>query len=197
MPPGDCSDHDVAPRYSTQPAQPRDSRAASPRLYKLRLCMKLPWHLQIVWLSCVATALVGCGADDQPAAVELAPPAPTAEVEPSTPAPASEAESDKAAADVAATEEFNPPFPNRVDLFVAPGRAKVAARSGSGDQEIIELKGFITPPGSDGPWVMLAINGVESPIAVGQEKLGVRVISVDQPKVVLQRGRQVWTESLE
>jgi hypothetical protein len=148
-------------------------------------------------------ALVGCQSDEPPTTpAEPGVPAEAADAALSEVVPADAAQpaapsTDDVSEVTAPAEEFVPPFPNRVDMFVPPRRTKVAVRGDGADGDTIELKGFITAPGNDSPWVMLSINGTESPIAIGQEKMGVRVISVDQPKVVLQRGRSRWTESLE
>ena len=90
-------------------------------------------------------------------------------------------------------DQFVPPFPNRVDPFAPPKRVQVATRS-EGQDDAIELKGFVNV---DQPQVVLAIDGVVSPVAEGEEKYGIRVISIEQPSVVLQRGRSRWTETLE
>jgi len=60
--------------------------------------------------------------------------------------------------------------------------------------ETVELKGFINV---DQPRVILSIDGVVSPVAEGGEKYGVQVISIQPPSVVLQRGRNRWTATLE
>jgi hypothetical protein len=98
-----------------------------------------------------------------------------------------------AAAELVKTAQFAPPFPDRADMFAPPKRAQTAGRTDE-HGEAIELKGFVNV---DGPQVVLAIDGVISPIAEGGEKYGVHVISVHPPSVVLQRGRSRWTATLE
>jgi hypothetical protein len=98
-----------------------------------------------------------------------------------------------AVAELAKAAPFAPPFPNRADMFAPPKRAQTAGRTDE-HGEAIELKGFVNV---DGPQVVLAIDGVISPIAEGGEKYGVHVISVHPPSVVLQRGRSRWTATLE
>jgi hypothetical protein len=78
-------------------------------------------------------------------------------------------------------------------LFVPPKRAQGTVRRDD-EGETVELKGFVNV---DQPKVVLAIDGVISPIAEGGEKYGVHVISIQPPSVVLQRGRNRWTATLE
>jgi hypothetical protein len=114
-------------------------------------------------------------------------------------ASASSAPSDTTAADspapaAGAVAEFQPPFPNRTELFAPPRGGQGTVRRDEEHGDTIELKGFVDV---DGPQVVLAIDGVISPIPEGGEKYGVQVISINPPHVVLQRGRSRWTASLE
>jgi hypothetical protein len=103
---------------------------------------------------------------------------------PETPSPATDS-----------TAEFDPPFPARTELFAPPrGAGQGTVRRDEEHGETIELKGFVDV---NGPQVVLAIDGVISPIPEGGEKYGVQVISINPPQVVLQRGRSRWTASLE
>lgn len=97
-------------------------------------------------------------------------------------------------AELAIASTFQPPFPDRQDMFSPPKRAQSASRRTDETGEAIELKGFVNV---DGPQVVLAIDGVISPIPEGGEKYGVHVISIKPPSVVLQRGRNRWTATLE
>jgi hypothetical protein len=145
----------------------------------------------------VSTTVVGCAPADELAletasAVALPPPA----VDP----PAQQAAKAAAVPDVAeaaaasrAIAQFSPPFPDRLDLFEPRQRAQGTFRRDD-EGETVELKGFINV---DEPSVVLAIDGVISPITEGQEKYGVQVISIQPPSVVLQRGRNRWTATLE
>lgn len=63
---------------------------------------------------------------------------------------------------------------------------------GGSDGSVL-LKGFAK---IDGTHAVLSINGRVAPLAVGAERYGVRVISIDPPEVVLQRGRTRWTATL-
>ena len=60
--------------------------------------------------------------------------------------------------------------------------------------ESVVLMGFANV---DTPRVVLAIDGVVTPLANGDEAEGVRVISISPPTAVLQRGRSRWTASLD
>ena len=108
------------------------------------------------------------------------------------PAPTPDIANPKSAAEPVA--EFTPPFPDRVDLFEAPKRAQSTVRRDDEHGETVELKGFIDV---DEPRVILSIDGVVSPVPEGGEKYGVHVISIQPPSVVLQRGRNRWTATLE
>ena len=90
-------------------------------------------------------------------------------------------------------KNFTPPFPDRADLFEPPHNSASVAHREEEHGSTVELKGFVNV---NGPEVVLAIDGVISPIPEGGEKYGVQVISIKPPSVVLQRGRSRWTASL-
>jgi hypothetical protein len=92
-----------------------------------------------------------------------------------------------------ASAGYKPPFPDRVDLFVAPKRQGSAAGQTNGDNSV-ELMGFVRV---DRQRAVLSINGEITPLAEGESQFGVEVISVRPPMVVLQRGRQRWQATLE
>ena len=117
-------------------------------------------------------------------------PAPEPKLE-SKPAPAPDLANPNETKAVAA---FTPPFPDRLDLFEAPKRAQSTVRRDDEHGETVELKGFINV---DEPRVVLSIDGVISPVPEGGERYGVRVIAIQPPSVVLQRGRNRWTATLE
>ena len=90
---------------------------------------------------------------------------------------------------------FEPPFPDRMDLFQAPKRHGRSTSKSSGQSETsVELLGFVDV---DGPRVALAIGGLVTTIAEGDQQYGIEVISIQPPAVVLQRGRQRWQASFE
>ncbi len=89
--------------------------------------------------------------------------------------------------------DFDPPFPERVDLFAIPNRQRSIEKQSGTNEQSIELKGFVNVGKRR---AVLAINGVTSPIAVGETRHGVEVVAIEPPRVVLQRGRSRWTTSL-
>jgi hypothetical protein len=91
-------------------------------------------------------------------------------------------------------EAYQAPFPERVDLFVPPKRQGGMVLTEGGTEEAVELLGFVR---LDQPQVVLSINGEVTPIGEGGSQYGIEVISIQPPKVVLQRGRQRWQASLE
>jgi hypothetical protein len=147
---------------------------------------------------CVAVA--GCATSEEPlvdTTPAVAPASPTTadSVQPvanASPAP-DPAAADEAEPPIAAVAQFVPPFPAR-ELFEPPKRAQGTARRDDEHGETVELKGFVNV---DEPKVVLSIDGVISPVPEGGEKYGVQVISIQPPSVVLQRGRNRWTATLE
>ena len=91
--------------------------------------------------------------------------------------------------------DYQPPFPDRVDLFVPPKREGGAATSGQGaNDSAVELLGFVRV---DRQRAVLSINGEIHSLAEGDAQFGIEVVSVHPPNVVLQRGRQRWQATLE
>ena len=150
------------------------------------------------WLLVLGILTAGCHRSAEPAAE------PTAAVDAPMPTAAAQAKPEDKSAPTpelanptetaAHTAAFTPPFPDRLELFEAPKRAQSTVRRDDEHGETVELKGFITV---DQPRVILSIDGVISPVPEGGEKYGVRVISIQPPSVVLQRGRNRWTATLE
>ena len=141
-------------------------------------------------LAAIGLLATGCQSADEPAATVAAPPVESpavTEVSAVAPAPTT-------AAAPPAAAKFDPPFPGRTALFAPPRGGQTSVRRDDDLGETIELKGFVNV---NGPQVVLAIDGVISPIPEGGEKFGVQVISINPPQVVLQRGRNRWTASLE
>lgn len=89
--------------------------------------------------------------------------------------------------------EYVPPFPDRVDLFVPPKRA-AGATAEADRHNSVELMGFVRV---DHQRVVLSIDGNVASIPVGETQFGVHVLSINPPKVELQRGRQRWHATLE
>ena len=88
---------------------------------------------------------------------------------------------------------YEPPFPERLDLFVPPKRERQTARSKNREGNV-ELIGFATVEGRE--VVLSIIDGSVYSLAEGDIHSGVEVISIKQPAVVLQRGREKWQVSL-
>lgn len=89
---------------------------------------------------------------------------------------------------------YRPPFPTRRDLFSPARRVTASTRGGRDSGDSVVLKGFADVGGQK---VVLDIDGVITPLAIGTERYGVEVISIKPPEVVLQRGRSRWTASLQ
>lgn len=90
---------------------------------------------------------------------------------------------------------YTAPYPERRTLFSPPKQLARAPRQVSGElADSVVLMGFAK---IDEPSVLLAINGRVTPLGHGEEASGVRVISIDPPRAVLQRGRSRWTASIE
>jgi hypothetical protein len=178
-----------------------------------------PYTTKIATL-CVAAALFGCseGGDvsiatpaatavaTAPLAQEVAPTPvagePAAPVVPASLDAASEAAADDETSPTAegieeekpTDAQYTPPFPDRVDLFVPPKRQGGVVLKEGGTEDAVELLGFIRV---DKQQVVLSVNGQLTRIAEGDSQYGIEVISIEPPKVLLQRGRQRWQASLE
>jgi hypothetical protein len=154
---------------------------------------------------------VACGCSNEPAVApvavkpQVAPPKQSAATATATPAKASgESPDDDKPATIDPTtllaasqpaEGYTAPFPERGDLFAPPKQAARPQRSeGNESTDSVVLMGFAK---LDNLKVVLAIDGVVSPVEPGGEVNGLRVISADPPKAVLQRGRSRWTASIE
>lgn len=154
----------------------------------------------------IATAILvaGCSRGAAPetdsVALPVAPAVATSPA-PAQPAPAGADSKTAPTPDLAASSpskspaaEFTPPFPDRLELFEPPKRAQGVVKRDDENGASVELKGFINV---DQPRVILSIDGVVSPVPEGGEKYGVRVITIQPPTAVLQRGRNRWTAKLE
>jgi hypothetical protein len=151
--------------------------------------------LRPLLLLCLAAFVAGCHSDVEPAAESaavLAPPITVPAKSNASPVPAPDQAKLKESKPTVAA--FTPPFPDRLELFEPQKRAQNSVRRDDEHGETVELKGFINV---DQPRVILSIDGVISPVPEGGEKYGVRVISIQPPTVVLQRGRSRWTATLE
>ena len=155
-------------------------------------------------ISVCFAALCGCGQSEPVDPVEATEPVATMEeasslsaaaAEPAT-EPMSEAEfltADEPTTEEVLVEDYQPPFPDRVNLFLAPERE--GKSTASNQEEAVELLGFVNV--RNNRKAVLSINGIVYPVAEGDSQFGVEVISIQPPGVVLQRGRQRWQASLE
>jgi predicted small lipoprotein YifL len=89
---------------------------------------------------------------------------------------------------------FDPPYPNRENLFLAPKRSSTHAKTPGSVEQTVELLGFVNVEKQK---VILSINGDVFPICEGEQQAGIEVISIQPPAVVLQRDRERWQATLE
>ena len=94
-----------------------------------------------------------------------------------------------------AWDPFEPPYPQRRDLFQPPKvrRSTTSGRGSRGGSQRVQLKGFVN---LDGIRAILVVDGETNTVAVGDVRDGLEVISIQPPRVTLQRGRVRWTETL-
>lgn len=90
--------------------------------------------------------------------------------------------------------DFEPPYPNRENLFLAPKRSSTHGKTPGSLEQSVELLGFANVKKQQ---VILSINGVVVPISEGEQQSGIEVISIQPPAVVLQRNRERWQATLE
>jgi hypothetical protein len=151
---------------------------------------------RFVWLAFLAVAMVGCHSASAPLPGEVndgtTPQAAVAK--PAEPPTAKPAPTPTVAAQTRTARPFTPPFPDRSDLFQPPHRVESKQPRSNTTEGLVELKGFVNV---DEPRVVLSIDGAITPLPEGGEKYGVQVISIKPPSVVLQRGRNRWTASLD
>lgn len=108
---------------------------------------------------------------------------------------ADDAEQAQAAVEQPTQVAFEPPFPDRSDLFQAPKRQGRGRAQAKGQAEsAVELLGFVNV---DGQRVALSIDGLVTMAAEGDKQYGIEVISIQPPAVVLQRGRQRWQATFD
>ncbi len=90
---------------------------------------------------------------------------------------------------------FEPPFPDRTNLFQAPKRqGRRSSVSNDKSESAVQLLGFVDV---NGPRVALSIDGLVTTAAEGDTHFGIEVISIKPPAVLLQRGRQRLQVTLE
>ncbi|TWT66307.1 hypothetical protein Pla123a_47010 [Posidoniimonas polymericola] len=150
--------------------------------------MPLPLHKSLAAAAVAMLVVAGCAEEPAPL-----PTLPTPVREPSTRLPETP---DDAEATPHRVAQWTPPYPQREELFAPPQRSRsTARRSGGGDDdESVQLIGFVTV---DEIKAVLSIDGVIASVAAGTQKYGIEVIAITPPEVVLQRGRNRWTASLD
>ena len=114
------------------------------------------------------------------------------QAKPHQPQPAAEPE--KSVVAEPKVEQFEPPYPNRDNLFLAPNRSSTHAKGPDSIEQTVELLGFANVEKLK---VILSINGIVVPISEGEQQSGIEVISIQPPAVVLQRDRERWQATLE
>ena len=88
---------------------------------------------------------------------------------------------------------FQPPFPDHKDLFLPPKHKPAAGETPYAVDPDVTLMGFVNVSGLR---ALLAIDGVVAPLQAGESRGDVRVLSVEPPRVMLERGQRRWTETL-
>ncbi len=170
--------------------------------------MLLRYNITLLFAVSCATGLYLLGTDEMniPAsnvtALPAQPPAtaadksPQAEQEKETDEQPQPQDTDKASGDPEPIKvAFEPPFPDRTNLFQAPkrqGRRSSVANDKS--ESAVQLLGFVDV---NGPRVALSIDGLVTTAAEGDTHFGIEVISIKPPAVLLQRGRQRLQVTLE
>ncbi len=155
--------------------------------------------MRMIFAAALGLLLVGCAGE--PVADAPTPPprkageiaAPVAKP-PAAEKPAEEPKLETPPPAPAVEANYTPPFPEREELFVPPRRNTNVVRTDTGGETSVELMGFVDVGGAH---AVLAIDGEVTPLKIGAEKYGVQVISIDEPSVVLQRGRTRWTATLQ
>ena len=107
---------------------------------------------------------------------------------------AKESNQASSADEIAVPPTFEPPFPDRHELFFPPGNvdpaiAVAASRRSSG----VVLKGFVRVRG------LRALVDIDAEVAVlqeGNELSGVRLVSLQPPEATFQRRKRQWKASL-
>ncbi|WP_442481529.1 hypothetical protein [Aeoliella sp. SH292] len=135
--------------------------------------------------------LTGCG-KPEPAPPASKPVTVAAKPKLATPKPAKPADQKVHDAAREAMAAYVAPYPDRTELFVPPKEApKSASVTTEGN---VQLRGLVNV---DQPQAILDVEGAIALIPVGAEKFGVKVVSIDDRSVTLQRGGTQWTASLE
>jgi len=156
------------------------------------------------WLLIALAASAGCSNSPAETSSDPAEPASNSNVEMIQRAMAAARQNSAKAADearpapadepTAAQDTFEPPFPDRHELFLPPASvdpeiASAASRRLNG----VMLKGFVRV---DGLRALVDVGGELMTLKEGDEQSGVRVVSIQPPEATFQRGEQQWKLSL-
>ena len=155
----------------------------------------------LTFLVCVTVC--GCGTADEPPASTLkasvpavvAKPQAKNSAEPQDKAKPADKTSEPEAKPVEEPQSaaYEPPYPDRENLFLAPKRS-VSNKTHGNLEQSVELLGFANVNGQK---VILSINGIVVPMSEGAMQSGIEVISIQPPAVVLQRNRERWQATLD
>lgn len=154
-------------------------------------------RLKAVWLtaSLLALGVTGC-AEALPTAVETpvvskAPTSPPGQALPVTPPGVAAAE--HAEAVPAEPTGYTPPYPDRIDMFSPPSAKAASVAQRRAIDPDVTLRGIIN---FEGPRALLEIGGQVIQLREQEQQQGVEVVTIEAPKVTLQRGEKRWTVSL-
>lgn len=166
--------------------------------------MRATRTLGMAWALAIG-AIGGCGQGSAPSGdVSPSPAAASAEPPPETVGAETQAhaasaddpastKAEEAASQPPSTAAYEPPFPERLELFAPPKRVASEGPAGNTVEESVTLLGFIHV---DRERAILDFNGQSLPVAEGETHFGVEIVSIRPPSVVLQRGRERWQSSL-
>jgi hypothetical protein len=87
-------------------------------------------------------------------------------------------------------EPFQPPYPERTELFIPPDLTNVVRAPSTTAGPSIAVRGFMN---LDGRHVLLEIDGAVHVLGEGKQQGGVQVVSIAPPRVTLERRGERWT----
>ena len=142
-------------------------------------------------LAVLATMTIGCQQEELPVATTPAV-QPTVVTEPQ---PVAEVANVQTGRDrvLEAMQQYVAPFPSRANLFVPPKQGPITSTSRV-TEGAVQLRGVVDV---GEPRAILDIEGAIALVPVGREEYGVKVVSIENKTVTLQRGSNKWTASLD
>jgi hypothetical protein len=87
-------------------------------------------------------------------------------------------------------EVFQPPYPDRTELFIPPDLNHLTAAPSSMAGPSVAVRGFMN---LDGQHVVLEIDGAVYVLEEGKKQGGVQVVSIEPPRVTLERRGERWS----